>query len=94
MATIKISRGLTRLEFDPAARDRSESSQAWVEFTRDVPLAPGESVHVPLGMRDGRLRAVVGVPRLIEKKKGGASSRQPEYVYRISGLISEVPPRE
>jgi hypothetical protein len=92
MPPIKISRGLRKLEFDPAERERGESSQAWVEFTRPAPLQPGESVHISLGMRDGRLRAVVGVPQLVEKK--AASSCQPEYVYRISGLISEVPPRE
>ena len=93
MAPIKISRGLRRLEFDPAERDRGESSQAWVEFTRQAPLQPGEAVHVPLGMRDGRLRAVIGVPQLVEKP-AAAASRQREYVYRVSGLISEVPPRD
>jgi hypothetical protein len=93
MAPIKISRGLRRLEFDAGARNGGESAQAWVEFARSAPLEPGESVHIPLGMRDGRLRAVVGVPQLIEKT-AAANSRQGEYVYRVSGLIDEVPPRE
>jgi hypothetical protein len=93
MAAIKISRGLRRLEFDPSERERGESSQASVEFARRAPLQPGESVHVPLGMRNGRLRAVVGVPELVATK-ATARSRQPEYVYRITGLISEVPPHE
>jgi hypothetical protein len=93
MAPIKISRGLRKLEFDPVERNRGESTQARVEFARPAPLQPGETVHIPLGMRDGRLRAVVGVPQLIEKK-AAAESRQHEYVYRLSGLIDEVPPRE
>jgi hypothetical protein len=93
MAPIKISRGLRKLEFDPVERDRGESSHARVEFVRHAPLQPGETVHIPLGMRDGRLRAVIGVPQLVEKT-ADATSRQREYVYRITGLISEVPPHE
>lgn len=91
IAPIKICSGLRSLKFDSPELTPGESSQASVEFAREAPLPPGESVHIPLGMRDGRLRALIGVPRLVGKK-GAASSLHPEYLYRITGLISDLPP--
>jgi hypothetical protein len=89
MAPIQICSGLRSLEFDSAQRTPGESSQASVEFAREGPLPSGEPVCIPLGMRDGRLRVLIGVPRLLGRK---AATSSHEYLYRITGLISELPP--
>jgi hypothetical protein len=90
MTPLEICSGLRRLEFDRRECAAGEDSRASVEFARDAPLPTGEPVHVPLGVRDGRLRALVGVPRFVGKKAAASSSRD-EYLYRISGVISELP---
>lgn len=88
MPTISIRRGLRSLEFDtPHDTERS----ARVEFSRHEPLPSGMSVHVPLGLRDGKVRVLIGVPRLIENKNGSASK---EYVYRLAGSITEQAPEK
>jgi len=89
MALVKICSGLRKLEFDSAERTAGEGSHASVEFAREAPLTPGEFVHVPLGLREGRLRALIGVPRLVGKKPTASSH---EYLYRITGFISDFPP--
>jgi hypothetical protein len=65
---VEICSGLRKLEFASTAGASGESSQVSAEFARKEPLPCGESVHIPLGMRDGRLRVLIGVPRLVEKK--------------------------
>jgi hypothetical protein len=90
MALIRICGSLRKLEFEAPELEPGESSQASIEFALETPLAPDESVHIPLGMRDGRLRAVIGVPKFVEKKAAESSAQ--EYLYRIGGLISELPP--
>jgi hypothetical protein len=85
MATINICRGLRKLEFESAA-EHAVDVQARVEFSRSEPLEQGVTVHVPLGLRDGKLRALIGVPRLLEKGREDASR---EYLYRLSGPITE-----
>lgn len=91
MTTIEINRGLRRADFHSEDGTEGESSHASIEFVRETPLPPGEAVHIPLGMRDGRLRALIGVPQLLETKNAKGSSG-PEYVYRIGGLISSFDP--
>jgi len=90
MSPIKICSGLRKLEFGSREHAAGESSQASVEFVREGPLPSGEPVQVPLGMRDGRLRALVGVPHFVGRK-ADASSSSHKYLYRITGLISELP---
>jgi hypothetical protein len=88
---VEICSGLRKLESASPAGTSGENSQVSVEFARKEPLPSGESVHIPLGMRDGRLRVLIGVPRLVGKK-GPTPSVQDEYLYRITGLISELHP--
>jgi hypothetical protein len=85
MTTINIRRGLRRLEFD-STRGPAVDVQVRVEFSRDEPLAEGVTVHVPLGLRDGKLRALVGIPRLLEK---GVQDASREYLYGLSGSVTE-----
>jgi hypothetical protein len=91
MATIEINRGLRKADFHSADGTQGESSHASIEFARETPLPPGESVYIPLGTRGGRLRALIGVPQLLEKKDAKSSARR-EYLYRMGGLISEFAP--
>jgi hypothetical protein len=90
MAAITICRGLRKLEFDSAHLTPEDRAEARVEFAVDDLLPPGESVHIPLGMRNGKLRALIGVPSLLEEQR--AKSPAHEYLYRITGPISEYPP--
>ena len=89
VVTIEICRGLRSLEFECPERTPGASSQASVEFARQAPLPPGKSAHIPLGLRGGRRRALIGVPKLVGEKPASSSH---EYLYRITGLISELPP--
>lgn len=85
MAGLTISAGLRKLEFIPVQQDGEDGTHAQVEFARITPLPDGEYVHVPLGSREGKLRTLSGVPRLIAEKSAG----NPEYLYRVSGRITE-----
>lgn len=87
MAGLTISTGLRKLEFMPQQEDGDADAHARVEFVRQSPLPEGECVHVPLGSRNGKLRTLSGVPLLIAKK----SSTNPEYLYGVSGRITEDP---
>jgi hypothetical protein len=82
VAVVRITVGLRKLEF--VAGNRAE---AHVEFARASPLSAGETAHISLGMRDGRLRTLVGVPVLIEERT--VSAGRTEYLYALSGQISE-----
>ena len=83
MQPLEIRRVLRRLEFEaedgtpgaPATRTR-----VTVEFACKEALAPEQLVRVSLGLHNGTLRAVVGTPRLVDK-------RQSEFVYRIVGSV-------
>lgn len=90
MATIKIDRGWRKVDFHSADGTQGGNSHASIEFARETPLPAGEPVYIPLGMRDERLRALIGVPQLLGKEDAESSSRH-EYLYRIGGLISEFP---
>jgi hypothetical protein len=79
---VHITEGLRKLEF--VAGNRAE---AHVEFARASPLSAGETAHLSLGMRDGRLRSLVGVPVLMEERT--VSTGHTEYLYLLSGRISE-----
>jgi len=84
-----IRRGLRKLEFFPARGEDEATAEARVEFASDAPLPAGELVEISLGLRDGKLRSLVGVPRLIERQ--GQAASQGEYLYRLSGQITEHP---
>jgi hypothetical protein len=86
MAELTICSGLRRLEFIAAEEDGEEISHARVEFARESPLPDGERVLISLGMREGKLRTLVGVPQLITER---ASAARGEYLYRLSGQIKE-----
>jgi hypothetical protein len=90
MTAITISRGLRKLEFDSMRRAPEECAEACVEFALDAPLPPGESVRIPLGMRGGKLRVLVGIPLLLQKRSMESAPR--EYLYRVTGSISEAAP--
>ena len=89
MATFNIHRGLRRMVFEnsPRAADGARPT-ASVDFARDEPLPAGVSVRVPLGLRDGKMRALIGVPLLLDNDRPGSK----EYLYRLSGSISEFQP--
>jgi hypothetical protein len=82
MAELKICKGLRKLEFIAA----EEEPHARVEFARAAPLPAGEPVHIELGMREGKLRTLSGVPQLVHKD---AAAARDEYLYRLSGQITE-----
>jgi hypothetical protein len=86
MAELTICRGLRKLEFMSADDEGEEIAHARIEFAREAPLPDGEPVHISLGMREGKLRTLVGVPHLV--KEHAAPSRR-EYLYRLSGQITE-----
>jgi len=90
MAAITICRGLRKLEFDSARLAHEDRPEARVEFAVDDLLPPGESVHVPLGMRNGKLRALIGIPLLLEEQRARSSGHK--YLYCITGPISEYSP--
>jgi len=87
MAELEIRRGLRKLEFISAEEDRETAEQASVEFARESPLPAGERVVISLGMRAGKLRTLIGVPQLITEEAAAARS---EYLYRLSGHITEL----
>jgi hypothetical protein len=59
-----------------------------VEFVRLEVLAEGQRVRVPLGLRNGQLRELVGAP---EHLKSEASAHgNTEHLYRLRGQISTV----
>jgi hypothetical protein len=85
MAELRIISGLRKMEFsggDPEGRE----GRAQVEFARPSRLPPGSPVHISLGMREGKLRALVGVPQLIKEPAAGGGG---EYLYRLFGPITE-----
>jgi hypothetical protein len=86
MAELRILSGLRKLEFVAAEEDGEEIARARVEFARESPLPAGERVLISLGMREGKLRTLVGVPLLITER---ATAARGEYLYRLSGQITE-----
>lgn len=81
---IEIRSGLCKLEFTPEAGG-SDHQRASVEFVRETPLATGEIVRIPLGRRDGCLRELSGLPRLMETKRLTLGR---QYLYRLSGAVA------
>lgn len=88
MAALTIRGGLRKLEFISVGGDDSDTSaEARVEFARESPLPAGERVEISLGLREGKLRSLVGVPQLLEEAK--AAAQRTEYRYRLHGQITE-----
>jgi hypothetical protein len=85
MAALTIRSGLRKLEFISFGDD-AETAEARVEFARESPLPEGERVQISLGMREGKLRSLVGVPLLLERS---AAASRTEYRYRLHGQITE-----
>jgi hypothetical protein len=84
-SVLEIRTGLRRLDFSA-----SEEDQAAVEFVRPQALAVGQRVRVPLGLRDGQLRELIGQP---EHVKSEASPKgKTEHLYRLRGVISTARP--
>jgi hypothetical protein len=86
MAALTIQGGLRKLEFISLGDDSDPTSEARVEFARESPLPAGERVQISLGMREGKLRSLVGVPMLLEER---AAASRTEYRYRLHGQITE-----
>ncbi len=86
MAALTIRKGLRKLEFISFGDDSEGAAEARVEFARESPLPEGERVQISLGMREGKLRSLVGVPFLIEQ---AAIASRTEYRYRLHGQITE-----
>src|SRR5262245_5238873 len=82
MAELTIRNGLRKLEFISVGDDPDTNAEARVEFARESPLPEGERVQIALGMREGKLRSLVGVPHLLEQSRT-------EYRYRLHGQITE-----
>ena len=90
-APLEIRSGLRRMEFiDTSRGERDGSDRAAVEFVRPEALAAGQRVRVPLGLRNGQLRELVGAPEQLETHAPGKGAT--EYVYRLRGPISTVQP--
>ena len=86
MTELTIRSGLRKLEFICVGDNSDTSAEARVEFARESPLPEGERVQISLGMREGKLRSLVGVPLLLEQ---AAVASRTEYRYRLHGQITE-----
>ena len=86
MAELTICRGLRKLEFISPAEEGEAAAHASIEFAREAPLPDGEPVHISLGMREGKLRTLSGVPHLVMEHTAPARR---EYLYRLFGQITE-----
>ncbi len=82
---LEIRTGLRRMDFDASGEE-----QAAVEFVRGEALAAGQRVRVPLGLRDGQLRELIGQPERVKSEASGKGTT--EYRYRLRGVISIAPP--
>lgn len=87
MAALTIRGGLRKLEFISLGDESDPTAEARVEFARESPLPAGERVQISLGMREGKLRSLVGVPMLLEEHSAAAA--RTEYRYRLHGQITE-----
>ena len=87
MGALTIQGGLRKLEFISVGDDSDPTAEARVEFARESPLPAGERVQISLGMREGKLRSLVGVPFLLEEQTAAAQGT--EYRYRLHGQITE-----
>jgi hypothetical protein len=87
-APLEIRSGFRRMEFIDTSRGERESGsdRAAVEFVRPEALAAGQRVRVPLGLRNGQLRELVGAPEQLENRASGKGAT--EYLYRLRGPIS------
>lgn len=86
MAALTIRGGLRKLEFISVGDDSDPTAEARIEFARESPLPAGERVQISLGMREGKLRSLVGVPFLLEEQ---TAAQRTEYRYRLHGQITE-----
>jgi hypothetical protein len=90
-AVVEIRTGLRRMEFiDTSRGEREGSDRAAVEFVRPEALAAGQRVRVPLGLRNGELRELVGAPEHLKSEASAHGST--EHLYRLRGQISTVRP--
>ena len=89
-AVLEIRTGLRRMEFIDTSRGErdSGSDRAAVEFVRLEVLAAGQRVRVPLGLRNGQLRELVGAPEHLKSEASAHGST--EHLYRLRGQISTV----
>ena len=87
-APVEIRAGLRKLEFRQSTDREPSTTAVVVEFVLSVPLAERAKVRVPLGMRSGVLRELVGEPQLLGTTRPAAGNR--EYRYRLSGEVNEA----
>lgn len=82
---LEIRTGLRRMDFNAAGEER-----AAVEFVRGEALPAGQRVRVPLGLRDGQLRELIGQPEHVKSEASPKGTT--EHLYRLRGPISTAPP--
>jgi hypothetical protein len=86
MRLIEIRSGLRKLEFaQPAGSYKRHTEEALVEFVRNIPLRPRDTIRVELGVKEGLMRELIGKPTLINKIEMGEGSV--EYHYRLHAPI-------
>ncbi|HVY80145.1 MAG TPA: hypothetical protein VG994_04115 [Steroidobacteraceae bacterium] len=87
---LEIRTGLRRMEFIDTSHGERESGsdRAAVEFVRQEALAAGQRVRVPLGLRNGQLRELVGAPEHVKTEASGTG--RTEHLYRLRGQISTI----
>jgi hypothetical protein len=85
MATIEIRGGLRRMDFTVTDKGNDSGERhVVVEFAQSAELANGQIVRINLGIRDGLLRTLEGLPASVKPAKSG---KPLEYLYRLEGHV-------
>jgi len=83
MGYFEVRGGLRKLEFERSPGLEQEAQYAVVEFVHDALIPPGQVARISLGMRNGVVRELAGVPELVKTRHRQAN----EYLYRLRGAI-------
>jgi hypothetical protein len=86
MVYFEVRGGLRKLEFERAAGSH-EAAYAAIEFVHETLLPSGQRARIGLGMHNGVVREVVGIPELVKDNRTKAN----EYLYRLRGAITAAP---
>jgi hypothetical protein len=83
MAEIVVRKGLRKLDFATSSSGDPSRRHVVVHFVVAEPLPKDEAVSINLGVHDGAVRVLRGVPRLLEMKE----SKVRDYVYCLEGEV-------